>query len=62
MGGLCPLFFDGAVCQFTELPKPDNKIELEKVYKYIESIHKPTGKVFFSFTNLKNKINKWLMQ
>ena len=58
MGGLCPLFFDGAVCQFTELPKPDNKIELEKVYKYIESIHKPTGKVFFSFTNLKNKINK----
>lgn len=62
MGGLCPLFFDGAVCQFTELPKPDNKEELNKVYKYLESIHKPKVKVFFSFTNLKNKINKWLMQ
>lgn len=62
MGGIIALFFDGAVCQFTELPKPDNKSELEKVYKYIESIHKPKVKVFFSFTNLKNKINKWLMQ
>lgn len=62
MGGIIALFFDGAVCQFTELPKPDNKEELNKVYKYLESIHKPKVKVFFSFTNLKNKINKWLMQ
>lgn len=23
MGGVCPLFFDGAVCDFQELPKPD---------------------------------------
>lgn len=58
LGGIIALFFDGATCTFTELPKPDNKAELEKVYKYIESIHKPKVKVFFSFTNLKNKINK----
>lgn len=44
MGGLCPLYFDGAVCQFNELPKPDNKEELQKVYKYIESnkVKKPS--------------------
>lgn len=24
MGGICPLFFDGAVCNFEELPKPDD--------------------------------------
>ena len=24
MGGLCPLFFDGAVCQFNELPRPND--------------------------------------
>ena len=44
MGGLCPLYFDGAVCQFNELPKPDNKEELQKIYKYIESskIKKPS--------------------
>ena len=24
MGGICPLFFDGAVCNFEELPRPDS--------------------------------------
>ena len=24
MGGVCPLFFDGAVCNFEELPRPDD--------------------------------------
>lgn len=38
MGGLCPLFFDGAVCNFTELPHPKLTAELAKVYKYAESI------------------------
>lgn len=38
MGGLCPLFFDGAVCEFTELPHPKLTAELTKVYKYAESI------------------------
>lgn len=30
MGGLCPLFFDGAVCRFEELPKPDDKENIQK--------------------------------
>ena len=41
LGGICPLFFDGATCSFFEMPLPDNKAELEKVYKYAESLDKP---------------------
>lgn len=41
MGGVCPLFFDGAVCDFEELPKPDNIAGIKKFYdkaKYLKSI------------------------
>lgn len=32
MGGVCPLFFDGAICNFEELPRPDNVNEIAKYY------------------------------
>ena len=32
MGGVCPLFFDGAVCDFEELPKPDDVNNVSKFY------------------------------
>lgn len=48
MGGLCPLFFDGAVCDFKELPRPDNTTELKKVYSYLESLRKVNSKVFIT--------------
>lgn len=41
MGGVCPLFFDGAVCDFEELPRPDNVPGMKKFYekaKYLKSI------------------------
>ena len=41
LGGMAALFFDGATCSFFEMPLPDNKAELEKVYKYAESLDKP---------------------
>jgi len=31
MGGVCPLFFDGAVCNFEELPKPSD-VEIKNYY------------------------------
>lgn len=37
-GGVCPLFFDGAVCDFEELPKPDNINELTKFYNKAQNI------------------------
>lgn len=55
MGGLCPLFFDGAVCDFKELPLPNDKTELDKIYRYLESLRN-TNKVMFLY-NIKNKIN-----
>ena len=51
MGGLCPLFFDGAVCQFEELPRPEDKSKLQQVYNYIESLKgRKTNKSFFIYT------------
>ena len=32
MGGVCPLFFDGAVCNFEELPKPDDVNGITEFY------------------------------
>lgn len=48
MGGIVALYFDGAVCYFKELPRPDNKTELEKVYSYIQSL-KQLKREGFSF-------------
>ena len=36
--GVCPLLFDGAINRFDELCLPNNKVELEKVYKYLDKI------------------------
>lgn len=60
MGGLCPLFFDGAVCQFEELPRPDDQVGINKVYNYLNRIrsnHTP-NKTFFTYGI--RKINKGL--
>lgn len=60
MGGLCPLFFDGAVCQFNELPLPDDSVNLQKVYKYLETIRKKKSKtdnMFFMYEANKT-VNK----
>jgi hypothetical protein len=54
MGGLCPLFFDGAVCQFEELPRPDDKANISKIYDYLRQIRGNTNKSFFSFGIRKN--------
>ena len=51
MGGLCPLFFDGAVCQFNELPRPDDNDGIKKVYEYLKKIRgtNSTSKSFFNY-------------
>ncbi len=63
MGGLCPLFFDGAVCQFNELPRPEDKEGLQQVYNYLESLKsRKTNKSFFSFVIKKmvKKLHRWI--
>ena len=63
MGGLCPLYFDGAVCQFEELPRPDDKEGLQQVYKYLEYLRgRKANKSFFSFAIKKivGKLHRWI--
>ena len=38
MGGVCPLFFDGAVCNFEELPRPDDLAEIKKYYDKVSDL------------------------
>lgn len=57
--GLCPLFFNGAINCYEELPKPNETEKLNSIYSYIESLNKPienknNGMLFFN--NIKNKI------
>jgi hypothetical protein len=39
-GTICPLYFDGAVNYFKELPLSNNKTEIDKVYRFLENIKK----------------------
>lgn len=39
IGGEAPLFFDGATCNWFELPKPNDIPAMTKVYKYLDSIN-----------------------
>lgn len=55
-GQICPLFFDGAVSSFTELPRPDESVEIQKVYGLLEKLAKP-NKVFLAFS-VKKVIKK----
>lgn len=62
-GQICPLYFNGAVSVFFELPRPEDKEELQKVYSYMESIRtKRASKAFFIFSikSIKRKINDLL--
>ncbi len=62
MGGICPLFFDGAVCNFEELPKPDDISGLTQYYTRVKDIksyrqqHKMNTLMLFTlFKKLLNK-------
>lgn len=65
MGGILPLWFDGAVCDFKELPKPDetdskgNK-KIDAIYAYCKSlkISKPANKpaLILAIRKLINKL------
>ena len=60
MGGIVALLFDGATCQFSELPKPDDREGIRQVYNYIDNaIRKKPSHSFFLFTrSIFNKFKK----
>lgn len=39
-GTVCPLYFDGAVNYFQELPKPEEELEMNKVIKFVKNVRK----------------------
>jgi len=39
MGGICPLFFDGAVCNYEELPKISDFAKLQDYYAKAKNLH-----------------------
>jgi hypothetical protein len=39
-GTICPLYFDGATNYFRELPKPEDKEQLMKVYDFLKTMKK----------------------
>lgn len=53
--GICPLYFDGATNFFSEVPLPSDKVGLEKVYRYLDTIRSIKGKVFMLISNIKQK-------
>lgn len=55
-GNICPLYFDGAVSYFFELPRSDDKAGLQKVYKFLED--NKLKKTWVSMFGLSNIINR----
>ena len=39
-GTICPLYFDGATNFFSELPLPNDKEAINKVYEFMKNIKK----------------------
>lgn len=39
-GTICPLYFDGAVNYFSELPLPKEREKMQKVYEFVENMKK----------------------
>ena len=57
--GICPLFFDGATCTFKELPLPEDKVNIQKVYDFIKNgcVEKGNTFIHFLFASINHLIN-----
>lgn len=53
--GICPLFFDGAINSFKELPLPNDVININKVYSYLETRKKSTT---FFISKINNNLQR----
>lgn len=51
-GGLVALFFDGAICNWHELPRADETAELSKVYSYIQTLGQSMQSMFLFMVNV----------
>jgi hypothetical protein len=51
------LYFDGAISYFSELPKADDRVGMQKVYNFIENNKKKKSSVLMLMVN---KLTKFL--
>lgn len=58
MGGICPLFFDGAVCHFEELPRPDDINNITRYYVKAQNLKSYRQQKKLSSLTLLALINK----
>lgn len=54
--GLCPLYFDGAINNFKELPLPTDVLGMEKVYSFLDKLRKKSPTFFIN--ELKSKLQR----
>lgn len=57
-GNICPLYFDGAVSFFSELPKANDTVGLQKVYRFLEDNKKKKASLFMMMLNKITNIIK----
>lgn len=59
-GQVCPLYFDGATSFFSELPRANNKVEMDKVYSFVSARQEryKTSKSFFIYS--MRKLINWV--
>lgn len=60
-GNICPLYFNGAVSYFSELPKSSDITGMSRVYKFLEEskIKKNVWVSLLGYSKIKNIINKF---
>lgn len=56
-GQICPLYFDGAVSSFAELPRVQNKEDMEKMYKFVMDKQKRRFSKSFLMHSVRKFIN-----
>lgn len=59
-GNICPLYFDGAVSFFKELPKPDDYTGMQKVYEVLERKKKAKMSKVTLLAFMFTRINKFI--
>lgn len=57
-GNICPLYFDGAISYFSELPKSNDKVGIQKVYNFIENNKKKPSVLMLMVSKITKIFNK----
>ena len=57
--GICPLFFNGAINYFKELPVPSDKISMDKVYHYLNNLREQRKQSYSNLTTQAKVFLAW---